>query len=164
MVQGDGGKHVFVFVEEVDRFDGRDVFHDQPQFGEFGGDVVVDGDKLALAVQAETSGLAVDQQWKIHLLHERKDGFDALLSAIVSQQVSVAAANAIWGRLKAARLTGPRKVLWADKDELRTCGLSRQKVRYAKALAEARIDYAALRLVPEEDIVATLTVSVCSFE
>ena len=90
-------------------------------------------------------------------LRRRRDGFEALLGAIVSQQVSVAAARAIWGRLKAARLTGPRKILWASEEELRACGLSRQKIRYARALAEARIDYAALRAAPTERVVATLT-------
>ncbi|WP_417261108.1 DNA-3-methyladenine glycosylase family protein [Celeribacter sp.] len=90
-------------------------------------------------------------------LRRRKDGFEELLSAIVSQQISVAAANGIWRRMKAAKLTGPRKVLWATEDELRACGLSRQKVRYAKALAEARIDYRALREAPIEEVVATLT-------
>ncbi|WP_321363574.1 DNA-3-methyladenine glycosylase 2 family protein [uncultured Celeribacter sp.] len=90
-------------------------------------------------------------------LRRRKDGFEELLAAIVSQQISVAAANGIWRRMKAAKLTGPRKVLWATEDELRVCGLSRQKVRYAKALAEARIDYRALREAPTEEVVATLT-------
>ncbi|WP_424974548.1 DNA-3-methyladenine glycosylase family protein [Dinoroseobacter sp. S124A] len=89
-------------------------------------------------------------------LRRRPDGFAALLSAIVSQQVSVAAANAIWARLKAAKLTGPRKVLWATEEELRACGLSRQKVRYAKALAEARIRFADLRDAPDDEVVATL--------
>ena len=90
-------------------------------------------------------------------LRRRKDGFEALLSAIVSQQVSVAAADAIWRRLKAERLTGPRKILRADDDALRACGLSRQKAKYARALAEARIDYAALRQAPEQEVVAVLT-------
>ena len=90
-------------------------------------------------------------------LRRRRDGFEALLGAIVSQQVSVAAANAIWGRLRAARLTGPRKIMWASDEELRACGLSRQKIRYARALAEARIDYAALRAAPTAEVVATLT-------
>jgi len=89
-------------------------------------------------------------------LRRRKDGFEALLDAIVSQQVSVAAADAIWGRLKAAKLTGPRKITWAGDDDLRACGLSRQKIRYARALADARIDYAALRGVPSEEVIATL--------
>lgn len=89
-------------------------------------------------------------------LRRRKDGFEALLSAIVSQQVSVAAAGAIWGRLQAARLTGPRKVLSATEEELRACGLSRQKVRYAKALAEARVNFNGLRSAPTEDVIETL--------
>lgn len=89
-------------------------------------------------------------------LRRRPDGFEALLSAIVSQQVSVAAANAIWGRLKDARLTGPRKVIWATEQELRACGLSRQKIRYAKALAEARIPFRDLRAAPTEEVITTL--------
>ncbi|WP_078059357.1 DNA-3-methyladenine glycosylase family protein [Tropicimonas marinistellae] len=89
-------------------------------------------------------------------LRRRSDGFEALLSAIVSQQVSVASADAIWGRLRAARLTGPRKVLWAEEADLRSCGLSRQKVRYAKALAEARIDYAVLRALPADAVIEQL--------
>ena len=91
-------------------------------------------------------------------LRRRKDGFESLLSAVVGQQVSVAAASAIWGRLKAARLTGPRKIMWASDDELRAAGLSRQKIRYARALAEARIDYRRLRDAPTEEVVRTLTV------
>ena len=90
-------------------------------------------------------------------LRRRKDGFDQVLSAIVSQQVSVAAADAIWGRLKNARLTGPRKIAWASDEDLRACGLSRQKIRYARALAEARIDFPRLRHAPTEDVIATLT-------
>jgi DNA-3-methyladenine glycosylase II len=90
-------------------------------------------------------------------LRRRKDGFAALLDAIVSQQISVAAADAIWGRLQQARLTGPRKIVWASDDDLRACGLSGQKIRYARALAEARIDYRALRTAPTETVIATLT-------
>jgi DNA-3-methyladenine glycosylase II len=89
-------------------------------------------------------------------LRRKPDGFEQLLSAIVSQQISVAAANGIWKKMKAARLTGPRKVMWASEDDLRAAGLSRQKVRYAKALTEARINYAALREAPTDEVIATL--------
>lgn len=90
-------------------------------------------------------------------LRRRKDGFEALMDAIVGQQVSVAAGDAIWGRLKKAKLTGPRKVLHASEEELRACGLSRQKITYSKALAEARIDYRALRELATEEVVEILT-------
>lgn len=89
-------------------------------------------------------------------LRRRGDGYDALLSAIVSQQVSVASARAIWGRLKEARLTGPRKVAAATDEELRACGLSRQKIRYARELARAKINYKALRHASDDEIVETL--------
>ncbi len=90
-------------------------------------------------------------------LRRRPDGFEQLLNAIVSQQVSVAAADAIWSRMKAARLTGPRKILWASDDDLRAAGLSRQKIRYARALADARIDYRALRDAPTDQVIDILT-------
>ena len=90
-------------------------------------------------------------------LRRRGDGFSHLLGAIVSQQVSVASADAIWGRMKAARLTGPRKIAAASDDDLRAVGLSRQKMRYARALAAARIDYGALRAAPDDEVIATLT-------
>jgi len=90
-------------------------------------------------------------------LRRRPDGFAQLLSAIVSQQVSVAAANAIWRRMRDARLTGPRKIQWASDETLHAAGLSRQKIRYARALADARINYTALRDAPSDVVIATLT-------
>ncbi len=89
-------------------------------------------------------------------LRLRKDGFAALLDAIVSQQVSVAAADAIWGRLKAAGLTGPRKIMWATDDDLRACGLSRQKIRYARELAASGIRYPQLRDATTDEVIEQL--------
>lgn len=99
---------------------------------------------------------AMDQTGPLPL-RRRPDGFEQLLSAIVSQQVSVASANAIWKRMKEARLTGPRKIMWATDDDLRAVGLSRQKMRYARALAEARIDFKALRDAPDSEVISVLT-------
>lgn len=89
-------------------------------------------------------------------LRRKTDGFAELLSAIVSQQVSVASAQAIWGRMKDAKLTGPRKVIWASDDDLRAAGLSRQKILYARALAEAGIDFKALRTTETDEVIKTL--------
>jgi DNA-3-methyladenine glycosylase II len=89
-------------------------------------------------------------------LRRAPDGFAALLDAIVSQQVSVAAADAILARLAAAGLTDPARLVAASEGELRACGLSRQKARYVRALAEAGLDFAALRTLPTEAVVASL--------
>ncbi len=91
-------------------------------------------------------------------LRRQADGFEALFDAIVGQQVSVAAADAIWGRLQAAGLTQPGALLCADDDALRACGLSRQKIRYGKALAAAEIDFDELRGLPTDEVVQTLIV------
>ena len=85
------------------------------------------------------------------------EGFERLLGAIISQQVSVAAANSIWKRLVKANLNGPRKIMRAEDDELRAVGLSRQKVRYARALAEARINFKSLRTKSTTEVVENLT-------
>ena len=85
------------------------------------------------------------------------EGFERLLGAIISQQVSVAAANSIWRRLVKANLNGPRKIMRADDAELRAVGLSRQKVRYARALAESKINFRSLRSMSSEEVINTLT-------
>ena len=90
-------------------------------------------------------------------LRRRDDGFAALMGAIVSQQVSVAAARAIWTRLEQAGLCEPRRLAATGDEALRAAGLSRQKARYVRALAAADLDYQALRAAPTEEVVATLT-------
>ena len=89
-------------------------------------------------------------------LRRRDDGFAQLLSAIVSQQVSTHAARAIWGRMEDAGLTTPAAVLAADDATLRAPGLSGQKMRYARALASAGIDFDALRTLPDADVTRIL--------
>jgi len=90
-------------------------------------------------------------------LRLRPDGFGALLGAIVSQQVSVAAADAIMGRLVAVGMDDPRAIAAARADDLRALGLSGQKVRYAKALALADLDYPGLHDLPNDAVIAQLT-------
>ncbi len=89
-------------------------------------------------------------------LRRHPDGFAALLEAIVGQQVSVASARAIWGRLETAGLVTPEAVAVAGEDALRACGLSRPKLRYAQALAGAGVDWQGLRALPDAAVVARL--------
>ena len=90
-------------------------------------------------------------------LRRREGGYAALLRTICSQQLSVASADAVWRRLEAAGATEPERLLALDEAGLRACGLSGQKIRYARALAEAGIDYPGLADVPEAEAIATLT-------
>ncbi|ESQ94112.1 DNA-3-methyladenine glycosylase family protein [Asticcacaulis benevestitus] len=74
-----------------------------------------------------------------HLQHrKRPGGFPALLGLIVEQQLSVKAADTIFGRVKDGLIeVTPRSFLAHDEDALRGYGLSRPKIAYARALAEA---------------------------
>lgn len=84
----------------------------------------------------------------------RDRGYATLLRTIVGQQVSVAAAQSIWNKLEVGLgdLTDPATVARTSDEDLRAAGLSRQKVGYARSLAEevtsGRLDLAHL---PEDD-------------
>ncbi|CAM5440757.1 DNA-3-methyladenine glycosylase 2 family protein [Frigidibacter albus] len=89
-------------------------------------------------------------------MRRRADGFGALVDAVVSQQVSVASAAAIHGRMLAAGLTDPAALAQASDEALRAAGLSRQKIRYLRGIAAADLDYAALRAAPDAEVIARL--------
>ena len=65
-------------------------------------------------------------------------GFEGLCRIVVSQQLSVASARAIWARVEAGlgRVT-PEAVLAQDEEGLRAMGLSRPKLRTLQAVSEA---------------------------
>ena len=92
----------------------------------------------------------------------RPPGFATLLSAIVGQQISNAAANAIRARLEAAMPCGtPAGFLRLSEIDLRGVGLSGQKIAYGRGLAEAcaagAIDPTAIAAMDDEDAIAAIS-------
>jgi DNA-3-methyladenine glycosylase II len=95
-------------------------------------------------------------------LRTAEEGFSALLRSIVGQQVSVFAARSIWDRVATAvDPVTPENLLRLSDEELRACGLSNNKVKFARSLAldtvERRIVFEALAALDDEAVVATLT-------
>ena len=90
-------------------------------------------------------------------LRRTSGGFDRLLSTIVSQQLSVAAADAIWKKIELAGLNQINKIKKVSDQDLRQVGLSKQKVRYVRSLANAKINYDALKAMPTSQVVSELT-------
>ena len=92
----------------------------------------------------------------------REEGFEALISIVVSQQLSIAAADTIFGRVKekVAPFT-PERVLAAETEMLRACGLSAPKQRHMKsiasAIADGSLDLKRLRRMQDDDARAHLT-------
>ena len=90
-------------------------------------------------------------------LRRKPPGFASLLQAIVGQQVSVASAAAIWERIQAAGLSCQTALAQASEAQLAGLGLSRPKIRYAKALALSGLDYERLAVLPDAEVVSRLT-------
>jgi DNA-3-methyladenine glycosylase II len=71
-------------------------------------------------------------------LRKRAPGFEGLCGIIVSQQLSTASANAIWGRVAARFPTlNPDALAAAQDADLRAVGLSAPKIRTLRAVAAA---------------------------
>jgi DNA-3-methyladenine glycosylase II len=92
----------------------------------------------------------------------RERGYATLMRTIVGQQVSVAAAASMWRKFE--EYLGPdlppEKVIAADFDTLRACGLSRQKQGYMRSLCElvvsGALDFDSLP-ADDEEAIAQLT-------
>jgi DNA-3-methyladenine glycosylase II len=92
----------------------------------------------------------------------RERGYTTMLRTIVGQQVSVAAAASMWRKLEAH--VGPElsleRILESDFDQLRACGLSRQKQGYIRSLCElvvtGAVDFENLPM-DDEAAIAQLT-------
>jgi len=72
----------------------------------------------------------------------RTDYFYSLCRSIVGQQISVAAATAIFGRLENVTDLDPYKVYKLSEEQFRAIGLSRQKEGYIRDLAHHFVDNA----------------------
>jgi DNA-3-methyladenine glycosylase II len=94
------------------------------------------------------------------------DPFESLVTSITAQQVSLHAAFAIRNRLtqRFGRRTGEayefpteQRLRRVTPEELVAVGFSRRKAEYVLGLAEARLDYAALALLSDDEVKAALT-------
>jgi DNA-3-methyladenine glycosylase II len=113
--------------------------------------------------------IAADPRWRHALttagrplLRRRPDGFAGLAAIVVSQQVSTASANAIWGRLEAALDPfGHETVRRARTAKLARAGLSAPKIRTLKAIAKAidrgDLDLTGLAALPADEAHNRLT-------
>jgi len=91
----------------------------------------------------------------------REEGFPGLLEIIAAQQISASAAAAIRARLAAlADPMPPELFLDLDDETLRSTGLSRPKIAYARGIARAaldgRLDPVRIAALSDDAVVAAL--------
>lgn len=94
------------------------------------------------------------------------DPYEAIVSAITAQQVSLFAAFAIRNRMVerfgvrgvyAHAFPTRERMAQAGEDELTALGFSRRKAEYVIGVARADVDFDALRTLPDDEVKATLT-------
>jgi DNA-3-methyladenine glycosylase II len=95
-------------------------------------------------------------------LRRRPKGFEGLSRVIVGQQLSIASADAIWGRVRArVQPFDAATLIEVPESDLRKAGLSRVKVATLREVAAAieggRLKLNALTRAPEDVIHAELT-------
>ena len=75
-------------------------------------------------------------------LTTRQDIFYSLCKSIIGQQISVAAANSVFLKFKkkCKNKINPKTVYKLTTTQLKSCGLSRQKVKGIKSLAKQTLD------------------------
>lgn len=92
----------------------------------------------------------------------RARGYQTLLRTIVGQQISFLAADAVWKKVEATvgDIDSPHALIARSDADLRAAGLSRQKIGYARSLAElvagGTLDLHDLP-ADDEDAIAALT-------
>lgn len=72
---------------------------------------------------------------------KRPTGFETLCLLILEQQVSIDSAKATFNKIKSAIPDfSPETVIVFSDEDFRSCGVSRQKTKYLKALSEAILE------------------------
>jgi DNA-3-methyladenine glycosylase II len=84
---------------------------------------------------------AVMDAHPVGFLKGRGDALGTLLRSITGQQISVKAADSVWGKFveKVGEVTA-EKVLALGEDELKKCGFSGSKVRYVRGVCAGFVD------------------------
>jgi DNA-3-methyladenine glycosylase II len=82
---------------------------------------------------------------------QREPGFATLVQIILEQQVSLASAQATFTKLENVIGVTPKTIVDLNDDRLKAFGLSRQKSRYIKSLAQAIIDGLDLNKLHQQD-------------
>ncbi len=106
-------------------------------------------------------GCVIDQVGHIQR-YLMPDPFAAVVSSVISQQITGRAAQTIWERLQShAGPISPEALKGLDLEELRRCGLSRPKASYIQGIAEAALagtlDFSGLHRYGDEEVIAQLT-------
>lgn len=94
-------------------------------------------------------------------LAEVTNHFQSLVESIISQQLSVKAADTITNRFVALfprkKFPSPQDILKTKDSIIRSVGISGQKISYIKNIAKAELDFKEIDKMSDEEVIIELT-------
>lgn len=98
-------------------------------------------DTIELLVRQDKIFSLILDQYGSPAFMSRPQGLESMCKTILEQQVSLESARASYHKLKAIIVDfTPGNIVEVTEQEFRSCGISRQKTTYLRALAEAILD------------------------
>ncbi|MEO8532139.1 MAG: DNA-3-methyladenine glycosylase 2 family protein [Flavobacterium sp.] len=100
--------------------------------------------------------LEIIEKYGLPPIPKRPQGFETLVLLILEQQVSIDSAKATFLKIKACTTCNPESMVLLSDEEFRALGVSRQKTKYIKILAEAilnkELDLESLATKPAQQV------------
>lgn len=121
--------------------------------------------KIAHLKKSDPALKVIIEGIKLRELTITRGPFEALVEAIVSQQLSIKAADTIFARFVALtpgkKFPTPREIFAMPVAKMRKCGLSRMKVSFIKDLAkktlDGSLDFKHMDVMSDEEVIEHLT-------
>lgn len=108
---------------------------------------------------------AIAERTPLKKIENKGSHFETLVESIISQQLSIKAADTIFSRFKklfrGSKFPAPKDIIKIDLQKLRSVGLSGQKASYIKDLASKvltkEVDLSTLEKLRDEEVIIHLT-------
>lgn len=114
-------------------------------------------DSLEKIYSIEKNFKVIEKYYGLPSFSSREKGYMALQKTIVGQQLSIASANAIWGRFVSSGFTKTEKFKVTNDIDFKSIGLSKQKISYLRSLADGEINYEKLNYMSNAEVISLLT-------
>ena len=96
---------------------------------------------LSYLLEKEEVFQRIVDEYGLPVVPSRPEGFQTLCKLILEQQVSIESAKACFQKIEnLLKIVSPETILKSSNDELRSCGVSRQKINYLYHLSESILE------------------------
>ena len=98
-------------------------------------------DSISYLVEKEIIFKKIIDDYGVPIIPSRPEGFETLCKLILEQQVSIESAKACFQKIeKLLKTVSPETIFKSSQEDLRSCGVSRQKINYLYHLSESILE------------------------